>query len=155
MVESHGTGTGLEQLDRRVTRLEETQASLLRSVSRIESMVENLSVGQRGVWDRMNRPWQWGVVVAAVLGLLGLYQAGVQHTTLALEPVRLSVSTVQAQVSDLVTARYDDEQQRKAAHADIHEHLATIREHDAQRDRDIQWLKMLEQRYDNRLHAGQ
>jgi predicted transposase YbfD/YdcC len=123
-------------------------------MARVESMVENLSSSQRGVFDRMNRPWQWGVVVAAVLGMVTLYQMGVQHTAMALAPIHLSVTNLQNEMAAVIGSRYTDELQRKEVHDDIYAHLANIRVEDESQKQDIAWLKELEKRrYTERLNG--
>jgi hypothetical protein len=82
------------QLETRVTRLEEGQATLLAATARIESMVENLAGGQKGVYERMNRPWQWGAVVAGFVAILSL--AGIFGTVL-----NLSLAPIADYITDI------------------------------------------------------
>jgi hypothetical protein len=84
-----------QMLEQRVTRLEEGQTQLLSTTARIESLVENLSNGQKGVYNRMNRPWQWGVVIAAFAAMITLATLFNQTLTLTVEPITESVARLE------------------------------------------------------------
>ena len=61
--------TEIGKLDARVTELEKGQQTLIAGMSRIETIASQLMDNQKGVFGRLNRPWQWSLVVAIFLGL--------------------------------------------------------------------------------------
>jgi hypothetical protein len=114
---------GTPQLERRVTRLEEGQAQLLSVTARIESMVESLAVNQKGAIDRINRPWQWGAVIAAFAAIVAT--AGIFATVLALtvDPIRENIEHLQQD------------------HNEFHERIRANERASAIGERDRYWLQ--------------
>lgn len=125
--------TATRQLETRVTRLEEGQATLLAATARIESMVENLAGGQKGVYDRMNRPWQWGAVVAAFVAIMSL--AGVFGTIL-----NLAISPLE---QALLRHHEDDKQ--------FDDRLNAVEAQAAVGERDRYWLEKMTSRYQHQI----
>jgi hypothetical protein len=113
-VQEQETKSATEHLESRVTRLEEGQIQLLAGMARVESMVESLAGGQKGVFERINRPWQWGAVVAAFVAILSL--AGIFGTilNLSLSPIADHIQDVREH--DRVTERRVNDLEFKSAY---------------------------------------
>jgi 3-phenylpropionate/cinnamic acid dioxygenase small subunit len=142
-----------EQLERRVTRLEEGQAELLSTTSRIESIVENLASGQQGVFKRINRPWQWGIVVAAFVALVSVYEMNNRHTDMSLRPLDLHITTLQNGINHLEEQLVADEERQREIHTMLNRQMVDLTTRLGRQEEAMANMKMLEDRYNRRIHA--
>lgn len=142
------------QLEARVNRLEEGQTELLSAVARIESMVESLASTQQGVSTRINRPWQWGVVVAAFVAVVAVYEMTLRHTDMALAPLNLNIATLQDGLNHVENLRIGDEERQRDIHVMLNRQLIDQQIMVAKQEEAMEWMKLLENRYNNRLHGG-
>lgn len=126
-------------LEQRVTKLEEGQTRLLSSTARIESLVESLSNGQKGVYNRMNRPWQWGVVIAAFAAMITL-------STLFNQTLNLTVTPIAESVLALEEVVLNDRETYLATLMKNSDGVEEIRIASAVNAESIRWLGILEQR---------
>ena len=126
-------------LEGRVSRLEETTSNLLSSTSKIESMVETLVSSHQGTQQRLNRPWQWGVVIAGFVALITM--AGLFNQTLALtvEPMKENIDQIhesalryRESTDEVLTMLASNQNQ-------LHERVSSVAT-------DIKWMEKLEAR---------
>ena len=87
-----------QEADRdKINRVVEGLGALSGTVSKLSANVETMMESQRGVYSRINRPWQWGVVVAGFTALLSLAIIMTTVMTLTVNPIKDSMKHMEAQ----------------------------------------------------------
>jgi hypothetical protein len=117
-----------ERYEKHITRQSEQIDALTKDVSALSADVRSLMRNQEALFNKTSRPFQWGAFVSA----LGLVAVG----------------------AGLLIAPIKDNQNR----AEIFDrYVMTHLEKDAydmgQQDADLEWLKKLEERQNDRLHS--
>ena len=135
-----------QEADReKINALAEGLAVVNQNVGKLTANVEILIDNQKGMFSRMNRPWQWGVVVAAFAAMFTVSGVFATVLTLSLDPVKKQVDRM-----------YDVGNREVERNLDLHmwfrESIEEIREQDANMQARIEWLEKLEQRQNDRLH---
>lgn len=128
------------KLENRVTKLEEGQQTLIAGMSRIETIASQLIDNQKGVFNRINRPWQWGVIVAVFAVLVSLASVGGTIITLIVTPIKETIADIQEEdtTMDNRNRNYHD-----AMTNEIHKNAI-----DAAVNREaLRWLEKVEERY--------
>lgn len=75
------------QTDQEVRTLATTVNELTGTVSALASKVDAISKNQSGMFERMNRPWQWSVVVAIMIGMITMMGAFATILNLTVKPI--------------------------------------------------------------------
>ena len=136
-----------QEADRdKINTLAEGLTLVNQNVGKLTAHVETLIENQKGMFSRMNRPWQWGVVIAAFVAMFTVSGVFATILTLSLDPVKSNI-----QVLDLAHAR--DVERNLELHMWFRESIEEMREGDANMEARIQWLEKLEERINERLHA--
>lgn len=141
-----------EQLEKRVSRLEESTTELLGSVARIESMVGSLTQSHGDVSRRINRPWQWGVVASAFIAIVMLYEMTNRHTDMAIAPVNLNIATLQNGINHLELGRVADDQRSRDVHVMLNGQLIAMQVKLGKQEESMAWMKLFESRHNQRMH---
>ena len=128
------------KLESRVTELEKGQQTLIAVTTRIETMASQLMDNQKGVFGRLNRPWQWSVVVAIFAGLFTLVGGMSTALVLVVDPIKSTIADIQQNDKEA-----DD--RNRAYHDKIidesHDNAVQI----AVNKESIRWMEKLEERY--------
>lgn len=135
-----------QEADRaKINALAEGLSVVSQSVSKLSANVEVLLENQKGLFNRMNRPWQWGVVIAAFVAMFTV--SGVFATVLS-----LSLDPIKANMHTMTETHSRDVERNLELHMWFRNSIEEIREHDAEMDARIDWLEKLEKRQNERLH---
>lgn len=137
-----------QEADReKINTLAEGLTLVNQNVGKLTAHVETLIENQKGMFSRMNRPWQWSVVVAAFVGMFTVSGVFATVLTLSLDPVKANLEAVQQTHARDVERNLD-------LHMWFRESIEEMREGDADMEARIQWLEKLEERLNNRMHSG-
>lgn len=118
----------VERYDKHLTRQSEQIDALTKDVSSLTADVRTLMRNQESLFVKTSRPFQWGAFVSA-LGLIGI-GAG-----LLIAPIHREIDIFSSFVKD------------------THDHRIADAYDMGRQQANIEWLKMLEQRENNRLHS--
>ena len=81
-----------EHHSNQIAGLISAHSQLSSEVATISANVQTLLNNQSSLSERMNRPWQWGVVVAVFLALFSISGAFATVLTLTVNPIKDSVT---------------------------------------------------------------
>lgn len=128
------------KLENRVTRLEEGQQTLIAGMSRIETIAGQLVENQRGVFGRLNKPWQWSVVVAIFAALFSLSGGFATAMVLVIDPIKASIARIQEddQISDA---------RNRAMHEKMTDEIHQNEIASAVNAEALRWVEKVEERY--------
>ena len=135
-----------QEADRaRFNQLADVVANLSVNVGTLSSDVKALVANQREVFNRINRPWQWGVVIAAFVAMFTVSGVFATVLTLSLDPVK-------ANLQILTDTHARDVERNLDLHMWFRESIEEMRESDSDMEARIAWLEKLEERMNDRLH---
>ena len=147
-----------QEADReKINEIANIVGSLGGQVSKLSANIETLMENQKGLYDRMNRPWQWGVIVAAFALMLSMAGLFATVLTLTVNPVREALHEL-AETSTRINQRnYEYHINQNSEHkADLKE-MVLYREQqaaaNARQAANIEWLRRLEERGNRRIHG--
>lgn len=132
------------KFERRVSRLEEGQHQLIGTLSRVESIVETLASNQKAVTGRINRPWQWGAVVAGFVAIMSM--AGVFATVLS-----LSITPIQAGLTHIEETALVDQASNKQQHHLYESRLNSVEAAAATYAEALRWNEKMGDRNNNQI----
>jgi hypothetical protein len=136
-----------QEADRKkVDHLVDTVSDLGGDVRALTANLGTWIEAQKGTTARMNRPWQWGVVVAIFIGLFSVLQIQSAILGLVINPIIKS----QAQ-TDIIHSR--DVERNLSLHMWFRETMAEMQVADAQTQTRVEYLMKMEERLNNRLHG--
>jgi X-X-X-Leu-X-X-Gly heptad repeat protein len=128
-----------QEADReKINTLADGLAQVNQSVGRLTANVETLIDNQKGMFNRINRPTQWGVLVSAALlvaVILGLVTG----------PMKEEISDLEAKVA-METNRNIE------LHIMFNNRLGEQIKLSTANETNIQWIIRMEERTNNRLH---
>ena len=116
-------------------------------VSKLSANMETLIDNQKGMFSRINRPWQWGVVVSIFMGLFAMSAMFATMATLIVGPIHNNLKQL-----EIIHSR--DVERNLDLHIWFRETLANMQVSDAKEAANIAWLMKMEERLNNRLHSG-
>ena len=123
-----------------ITALAKGLSEVTQSIGKLTAHVETLIDNQKGMFDRINRPTQWGIFATF---------AGV---------IFLVVGLVITEIKDSIDQLQDQQVTDAARHMEyqmwFRESLEGNRVLSTQNETNIQWLMKLEDRLNARIHAG-
>ena len=137
-----------QEADRlKVDHVINTMGQLGSGLSRLEALMESWIETQRSVTTRINRPWQWGVVVSVFMGMFAMSAMFGTMATLVVTPIHTSISN-----QEIAHAR--DVERNLALHMWFRETISEIQVEAAKTQIDVEWMKLMEERVNGRIHAG-
>jgi hypothetical protein len=142
-----GVKEDLRQRDDQIKLITQNQQDIASSVSKLTATVEGLTEGQRGMFSRMNRPWQWGVVLAAFMALASFSAMFGTVLTLSLNPIRDNLTHMEANHLRM-------EEKELALHMMLKEDIENNQIEIARLQEGNRWMEKLEERYNMRIHGG-
>jgi hypothetical protein len=136
-----------QEADRlKVDHVVDTMSQLGSGLSRLEALMESWIESQRGVTSRLNRPWQWGVVVAAFMVIFSMSGAFGVIANLIVTPIHATLDRVQIH-------SMSEEEKYLKLHMWFRDQLEAQAVKDAEMEIEIKWLKLMEERVNGRIHA--
>ena len=136
-----------QEADRdKINSVVESVGSLSNVVHRMSANMETMLDNQKGMFNRINRPWQWGVVVAIFMAIFSMSAMFGTMATLIVGPLKESISH-----TDNVHAL--DVERDLALHIWMRTSIDTNNEALAANQVDIDWLKKMESRANRRIHS--
>ena len=137
-----------QEADRdKINSIVETVSTLSGVVNRMSASVEALTENQRGMFSRMNRPWQWGVVIAGFTAMLSMSAIMSIMLNLTIDPIKDSMRHVETQYQLDVARNLELHIWFKETQEEVQKDIARVRTH-------VEWLSKMEERMNNRLHLG-
>lgn len=121
-------GQWIERYEKHLGRQSEQIDALTRDVSALTADVRSLMKNQESLFNRSNRPFQWGALVAA-----------------------LSLAAVAAGL--LITPMKEEDSKQLEFDKTVMRYMMEDQYKQGQHDNDLQWLKKLEERQNNRMHS--
>jgi hypothetical protein len=128
-------------------------------VATISANVQTLLNNQNIFTERLNRPWQWGVVVAALLGLVSVFGAFATLLNLTVQPMKANLAEVSMtskerhQVQEMKL--HEQRENQLQINMWMREYMEASKEIMIRNDERLKWLEMLEDRYNNRIEGHQ
>jgi hypothetical protein len=119
--------------------------TLTGTVGRLSANMETMMDNQKGMFNRMNRPWQWGVVVSIFMGMFAMSAMFATMATLIVGPMQKNQQHLEA-------AHARDVERNLTLHMWFRETLSEMQVGDAQNETDIEWMMKMEDRLNDRIH---
>jgi len=116
-------------------------------VNRMSASVEALTDNQKGMFTRLNRPWQWGVVMA---GFMAMFSMAAMFGTMA----TLIVGPIHDNMEHQAELHQADVERNLELHMWFRETIAHLERENASSVKDREWLRLMEQRMNERLHRS-
>lgn len=117
-----------ERYEKHITRQSEQIDALTKDVSALSADVRSLMRNQEALFNKTSRPFQWGAFVSA----LGLVAVG---AGLLIAPINRTL-TEHDEFQDKIIKHWQDDAYEMGRH-----------------EANLEWLKKLEERQNNRLHS--
>lgn len=137
-----------QEADRsKVDHLADTVGVLIGTVGKLSANVETWIETQKSMSHRMNRPWQWGVVVA---GFMAMFSMSAMFATMA----TLIVNPIQRNIAHLEATHATTEERNLELHMWFKETVTEMQINDAKAETDIKWLEKLQGITNERLHKS-
>jgi hypothetical protein len=137
-----------QEADRlKVDHVVDTLGGLSSGLSRLEALMETWIESQRSVTTRMNRPWQWGVVVAIFMLVFSMAGGFGVIANLIVTPMNKSIT-------HLGYKQTSEEEKYLKLHMWFRDQLETQAVADARMETRIEYLMLMEERVNGRIHAG-
>ena len=114
-------------------------------VRALTANMNTLMDNQKGMFNRMNRPWQWGVVVAA---FIAMFSMAAMFGTMA----SLIVGPIHDNLVHLESVHARDVERNLALHMWFRDSLNVLEQDAAESKKDREWLSKMEERMNLRLH---
>jgi hypothetical protein len=135
-----------QEADRdKINEIVHSVGTLSGSVNRLTANMETMMDNQKGMFNRMNRPWQWGVVVAGFMMMLSMAAMFGTMATLIITPIERSITHAEV-------LHAEDVERNLRLHMWFRETIAEMQVGDAQNETDIEWLMLMEERVNSRTH---
>lgn len=115
------------------------------TVGKLSANVETLMDNQKGMFNRLNRPWQWGVVISVAIGLVSM--SGMFATILT-----LTVNPIKDALAETSVEHKADRSNQMDINIWQREAIEKNREDTIRNATDLDWIKKLEERVNNRAH---
>lgn len=110
-------------------------------VGALSADVRTLLENQKGMHSRINRPWQWGVVVAVFVALFSM--SGLFATILT-----LSINPIKASLVHIEEGMLGDESRQREIHLMLTGEMISGKVQNAVSQESLRWIEKLESRYD-------
>lgn len=137
-----------QEADReKLNSIVDTVGTLSVVVHRMSASVEALTENQKGMFSRMNRPWQWGVVMAVFMALFSMAGMFGIMANLIVSPITDVIAAIQ-------TDHDRDVSRDLTLHMWFRETIANMQVSDAKADAEIEWLGKMEERLNSRIHRA-
>lgn len=135
-----------QEVDRdKVNRLADGLSMLSQDVGQLTANVKVLMDNQKGMFNRLNRPWQWGVVITGFVAMFSL--AGMFATILT-----LTVNPIKDALVEISIEHKSDRSNQMEINMWQRESMEKNREDAIRNATDLAWLKKLEKRVNDRAH---
>ena len=146
-----------QEADRiKANKLQEVVSNLSTNVGALTADVRTLVENQKSLFNRQNRPWQWGVVVAGFMAMFSMSGMFGVMASLIVTPIQDSIEHQSAVHAKDLLALSDvharDVERNLELHMWMKTTLTEVQIADAKADTDIKWLMKLEDRYNSRIH---
>jgi hypothetical protein len=115
-------------------------------VGRLTANMETWIDTQKTMSHRINRPWQWGVVVSIFMGMFAMSAMFATMATLIVSPMNNTIATIQDTHSR-------DVERNLSLHMWFRETISEIQVSDAAAETDMKWMMKMEERVNGRIHA--
>ena len=129
-----------DRYEKHLTRQSSQIDALTKDVSALTADVRSLMRNQEALFNKTSRPFQWGAFVSA----MGLVAVG----------AGLLITPIHRDIDGLIDTVHDFRGETHAFIGDTMEHRIEDAKEMGAVQTDIEWLKKLEERQNNRLHAG-
>jgi len=137
-----------QEADRdKINSVVESVGQLSGVVHRMSAVVESVAENQKATFSRLNRPWQWGVVISVFMALFSMAAMFSVVASLIVGPINAGQAR-----AERTHAR--DVERNLELHMWFRETIAGMQVGDAEAKANIAWLLKMEERLNNRLHAG-
>ena len=134
-----------EEDRKRHHQLADVVTKLSVDLGQLSSDVRTLVDNQKGMFNRINRPWQWGVVVAAFVALFTVSGVFATVLNLTISPINASLAEVNAEAKSNRTNQME-------INMWLRDSIENIRVDNAEFDARVVHLEKMEERLNNRLH---
>jgi hypothetical protein len=119
-------------------RVTQGLAQVSGDVGKLATSVEQLAANQKGMFDRLNRPTQWGVFAA--------------FATVIFLVMSLVITEIKGSIYSLQTQQQMDIKRNLDLHMWFRDKLDTINAQDARNEANMLWIMKLEERLNRRIH---
>ena len=148
-----------QEADRlKVDHVVDTVGQLSGVVSRMSAVVETVAENQKGMFTRLNRPWQWGVVVAGFMMVFSMSGMFGVMATLIVNPIVDSINhgaEMHSQdIKRVEVAHARDVERDLQLHMWFRETIASQEVETGKLQVKIEFLELMEERVNGRIHAS-
>ena len=137
-----------QEADRdKINHIADIVGTLGGQVSKLSANMDTLIDNQKGMFNRLNRPWQWGVVVA---GFMMMFSMAAMFGTMA----TLIITPIEKNLTHLQEMQASEEAKYLELHMWFRDKLEDGAVADAKQDTNIAWMMKMEERVNGRIHAS-
>ena len=137
-----------QEADRaKVDHLADTVGALIGTVGKLSANMETWIDTQKSMSHRMNRPWQWGVVLAAFMMVFSMSAMFATMATLIVRPINDNIA-------HMVNTHARDAERHLNQNVRLRATISEMQINNAKAEANIKWLTKLQDVTNERLHRA-